>query len=55
MEPWSSNSKLMLNLLRMVKLLLGLRLTPSMKGEIVMLLLLLLQRQSLCINLMVLV
>lgn len=54
MEPWSSNSKLMLNLLSMVKLLLGLRLTPSMKGEIMMVLLLL-QRQSLCINLMMLV
>lgn len=52
MEPWSSNSKLMLNLLSLVKMLLGLRLTPSMKGEIMMLLL---QRQSLCINLMMLV
>lgn len=53
MEPWSSNSKLVLNLLlSMMTLLLAPRLTSLVEGEIMMLLLL--QGHSLCVNLLVL-
>lgn len=53
MEPWPSYSQLVLNLLlSMVNLLLALRLTSRLKGEIVMLRLL--QGHSLCVNLLVL-
>lgn len=53
MEPLPSDSKLVLDLLRrMVNLLLALRLTTLVKGEIVMVLLL--QGHCLCVNLLVL-